>query len=444
MSDQADNPEEPRREYLKAVATTGVIGVTGLAGCSGDGGGGDGSDGGSSTPEYNDTALEVLHPWTGGGGQNAINAVIEGFEEEYPDIETKFNGVGATANVQLNQQVNQRLSNQNPPASFNAWPGEHLTQFTQTDRQLLGDITESVWQHDDMEDAFIEEARELSQVDGRYVTVPIGSHRLNNLFFNMDVIESADASPEDVETPGDLIPLMEAVEENTDAAGMAQSMANANTQLQLWAAIHLGIHGYESYMDLMSGDGDIESVTESLDMTAQYSEFFNEDAATVNPPSANQKIMNGEAGFYHQGNWMAGGYNANGLTYEEDWGWIAFPGTSNMYTLHMDAFVHPAESPAPQKAIRWHRYVGSTEAQENFNRHKGAIPLRTDASMEEFGPFLTETMEDFQNVEYRPPTLAHGLAVPPTTLVELRGVFSDNFMGPYNVDETAQGIIDTI
>lgn len=475
MSDSSEFPDgQDRRTYLKTLATAGVLGTGFLAGCSGGGGGGGGgsssgnggsdsgsgsgsgggssdggetSDGSESTEsgsQYNDTPLEVLHPWTGGGGQNAINAVIEGFKQQYPDVETDFSGVGATANVQLNQMVNQRLANRNPPASFNAWPGAHLTQFTESSRQLLGDITESVWGHDNMEDAFIEEAKELSRFDGRYVTVPIGSHRLNNLFFNMDVIESAGVSPEDVETPGDLIPLMEEVEAQTDAAGMAQSMVNANTQLQLWAAIHLGMHGYQSYMDLMGGNGDVQQVRESVDMTKQYSQFFNEDAASVNPPSANQKIMNGEAGFYHQGNWMAGGYNANDLTYEEDWGWVAFPGTSNMYTLHMDAFVHPAENPAPEKAIRWHRYVGSQEAQVNFNKHKGSIPLRTDVSMEEFGPFLTQTMEDFKNVEYRPPTVAHGLAVAPKTLVELREVFSNSFMGPYNVDKTAQGIIDTV
>ncbi|MBV0903516.1 ABC transporter substrate-binding protein [Haloarcula salina] len=464
MSNSAEGPDRERRSYLKAIAAASVFGTGALAGCSGDGGSGsdggsdgssgdgssDGSDGGGSgstdqsSPTYNSTALEVLHPWTGGGGQNAINAVIEGFHEEYPDIETDIRGVGATANVQLNQMVNQRLANQDPPAAFNAWPGAHLTQFMQSSRQLLGDITESVWQHDDMEGAFVDEAKELSRFDGRYVTVPIGSHRLNNLFFNLDVIESAGVTPEDVESPGDLIPLMEEVEANTDAVGMAQSMVNANTQLQLWAAIHLGMHGYQSYMDLINGEGDLQSVTESVEMTSRYAEFFNEDASTVSPPSANQKIMNGEAGFYHQGNWMAGGYNANDLTYGEDWGWIAFPGTSNMYTLHMDAFVYPNNNPAPEKAIRWHRYVGSKEAQVNFNKHKGSIPLRTDVSMEEFGPFLTETMEDFRNIEYRPPTLAHGLAVAPTTLVNLREVFSSNFMGPYEVEATAQGIIDTI
>lgn len=446
-----DNVDGERRKYLEAVAAAGLMGTGAFAGCLGDGGssgeentGETGGGESTGTAEFNDQSLEVIHPWTGGGGQEAINAVIEGFESQYPDIDTDFRGVGATANVQLNQLINQRLANRNPPGSFNAWPGAHLRPFVESDQDVLGDITESVWQHENFEEAFIDEAKELSQFDGRYVTVPIGSHRLNNLFYNIEVVESAGVSPSDVETPEDLVPLLQTIEEETDAVGMAQSMVNANTQLQLWAAVHLGMHGYQAYMDMTSGDGDIGRVRESLDVTKQYAEFFNQDASSLSPPEANELIMNGSAGVYHQGNWMAGSYQAADLTYEEDWGWIPFPGTENMYTLHMDAFVHPANNPAPAKAVRWHRYVGSKEAQINFNKNKGAIPVRTDVSKDEFGPFLTRTMEDFQSVEHRPPTLAHGLAVPPTTLSNLQEVFSNNFMGPYNVDDTAQAIIDTI
>lgn len=423
--------ETDRRTYLKVLAAAGTVGSGSVAGCLGIG-----SD--ESGP------LEVLQPWTGGGGKKAINAVIDGFEAKYPEMETDFNAVGATANVQLNSLVNQRLSNQNPPSSFNAWPGAHLRPFVSGDNNVLGDITESVWSHNNMKEAFLQEAQELSKFDGQYVCVPIGSHRLNNLFYNVSVVEEASVDPESIETPADLVPALEAVSEQTDAAGMSQSMTNANTMLQLWAATHLGTHGYDAYMELVGGNGDTDRVTESLEITKKYAQQFNEDAATVAPPQANQKIMNGDAAFLHQGNWMAGGYKANDLKYEEDWGWIAFPGTSNMYTLHFDAFVQPASNPSPEKAAKWHRYLGSKEAQVTFNKHKGSIPARTDVSTEEFGPFLTETMEDFANVEHKPPTLAHGLAVPPETLVNLRKVINNNFMGPYDVAPTAQGIIDTI
>lgn len=440
MTSEHTCPDPRRRKYLRALAAAGVVGAGGLAGCGGDGG--NGSDGGNGG--YNDHPMEALHAWTGGGGKKAINAVVDGFKEEYPDIETDINAVGATANVQLNSLVNQRLSNQNPPSSFNAWPGAHLTQFTEADRELLGDITDSVWSKNNMKEAFLDEAQELCKFDGRYVCVPIGSHRLNNLFYNMDVIEQAGVSPKDLEKPADLVSMMETVESETDAVGMAQSMTNANTMLQLWAAIHLGTHGYDAYMELVEGKGKTARVKESLQVAKQYAKFFNEDSATVAPPQANQKIMKGDAAFLHQGNWMAGGYKANDLKYEEDWGWVAFPGTSNMYTLHFDAFVHPADNPSPKKAVRWHRYLGTEEAQINFNKHKGSIPPRTGVSMEEFGPFLTETMEDFESVEHKPPTIAHGLAVGPTTLSNLRGVINNNFMGPYNVSKTASEILNTI
>jgi glucose/mannose transport system substrate-binding protein len=396
---------------------------------------------GSDSAEEDET-VEVLHGWTGGDGKEAIEALVSGFQEEYPDVEGDFDPVGSDANIQLNNLIVQRLGNEDPPSSWAAWPGKHLTQFTESD--LLGDISESVWSENGMEDAFLEEAKELSQFDGQYVAVPIGSHRLNNLFYNVSVIEEAGIDPSSLTEPGALVDALAAVEENTEAAGMAQAMTASNTVLQMWAATMLGSEGYQAYMDLIEGNGDVDAVANSLEYVAEYAEYFNEDADTVNPPGANQKIMNGEAGFLHQGNWMAGAYRANDLTYEEDWGWVPFPGTENMYTLHFDSFVYPANGPAPDAAANWLSYCGSVEGQVEFNKRKGSIPARTDAPRDEFGPFLQQTMEDFNSVEHKPPTIAHGLAVPPGTLSDLRGVISNSFMGPYNVEETAQGIVDAI
>jgi hypothetical protein len=48
---------------------------------------------------------------------------------------------------------------------------------------LLGDISDDIWSENNMEEAFVEEARELAQVDRNYVCVPIETNGLNNLFF---------------------------------------------------------------------------------------------------------------------------------------------------------------------------------------------------------------------------------------------------------------------
>lgn len=439
-----------RRNIITGIGA-GMAG--GLAGCSGDGGSStdtptantgdeDTETEGNTTPTPTPFPLEVLHGWTGGDGKDAIEALTTGFEEEYPEVETKWKPIGSTANIGLNTLINQRFSNQDPPSSFANWPGKNLTKFTADG--LLGDITESVWSHNDMESGFLEEAKELSKFDGNYVAVPIGSHRLNNIFYNVSVVEEAGVDPESISDPQELVDAMKAVEENTDAAGMSQAMTASNTVLQLWGATFLGSQGYQPYMDLIDGNGDKSAVADALEIVKDYAQYFNDDADSTNPPGANEKIMNGEAAFLHQGNWMAGGYRANDLTYNEDWGWIAFPGTSNMYTLHFDAFIYPSENPSPQKSEKWLRYVGSKEAQVEFNKRKGSIPARTDVDKEEFGPYLQQTIEDFASVEHKPPTIAHGLAVSPNKLTKLRGVLNDNFMGPYNVDDAAQGIIDIL
>jgi glucose/mannose transport system substrate-binding protein len=436
MAHDSNIDDDQRRRFLKLAAAGGLVGTAGLAGCAGQ------SSDDQETQTESPFPLEVMHGWTGGDGKEAITALTDGFKEKYPDMDTMFKPIGGVANVGLNTLINQRFANQDPPSSFAAWPGKHLSQYTADD--LLGDITDSVWSHNDMESGFLEEAKELSKSDGAYVAVPIGSHRLNNLFYNVSVLEDAGVDPSSISSPEKLVSALEAVDQNTDAAGMAQAMTGANTVLQLWGATFLGNQGYQPYMDLINGDGDVDAVKESLELVKQYAQYFNEDADSTSPPGANEKIMNGEAAFLHQGNWMAGGYRANDLTYNEDWGWIAFPGTSNMYTLHFDAFVYPGDNPSPQKSAKWLRYVGSKEAQIEFNKRKGSIPARTDVSKDEFGPYLQETIEDFASVDHKPPTIAHGLAVSPDKLVECRKVLNNNFMGPYNVDAAAEGLIDAL
>ena len=386
--------------------------------------------------------MEVLHGWTGGDGKAAIDALTQGFQEQYPDVDANFNPVGGQGNVQLNTLIVQRLSNNNPPSSWAAWPGAHLTQFTEAD--LLGDISDSVWSQNNMQEAYVEEAKQLSQFDGQYVCVPIGSHRMNNLFYNVEVIEQAGIDPGNLSSPSQLADALAQVEEQTDAVGMAQSMTNAVTMIRLWAATMLGSQGFQPYMDLINGNGSVDAVRSSLQAVKDLTQYFNEDAASVDPPGAMERVANGEAAVLQTGNWAAGYFKGQDLTYNEDWGWAAYPGTDGMYGLHFDAFVYPKDGPAPQATQKWLQYCGTTEAQVAFNTRKGAIPPRTDAPQDQFGPYLQETMEDYRTADQKPPTIADGLAVPPDTLTDLLSVFTDNFMGPYNVDATAQQIIETI
>ncbi|WP_436343346.1 ABC transporter substrate-binding protein [Natronorubrum sp. FCH18a] len=427
-----------RRAVLQA---TGAVGVAALAGCLG----GDEAENLDELLEDDPDEfepLEIGHWWTAGGEERAFNALIEGFEEEYPDIEVDPSPSPGGAGSALEADVRNRVVDQNPPSTFQVWPGQALTDYT--DEELLYDIEGHVWD-EEMEEAYLDGPVEVSRPDGDYVAVPINIHRLNNLFYNVDVVDDAGVDPESIETPSELLEAMEDVDD-AGYVGMAQQTQAAWSTLQLWAQVLLGEYGTDVYESFIEGDIEaVESeVRDSLEIVVDYREYFNEDASSLNDwDDASGYINEGEAAFFHQGDWAAGEYEADDeLEYGEDWDLVPFPGTGEMYTLVMDSFVFPKHNPSPNATVRFLQYAGTADAQERFNPNKGSIPPRTDVSDEAFTPFLQDQMADFEESTEQPPSIAHGLAVRPGIQTNIEGAFA-NFIDNWDVDETYQELVDS-
>ncbi|MCG1003111.1 MULTISPECIES: ABC transporter substrate-binding protein [Halobacterium] len=418
-----------RRRYLQGAGAAGAA-LT-MAGCLG-GGGGSGSE-----------EVELLHGWSGGDGQAAFDALLSGFEEANPDVDVNANAIGGSGNTTLNARINTRLGNSNPPSSWAEWPGQNLVQFTDSD--LLGDIEEDVWSQNNMKEAYLEGPREAAQVGGSYVCVPTNIHRINNLFYNANVLEDAGIDPASLETPVDLVEAAATVEEETDAIGFAHAMSNPWTTLELWACVFLGEHGHDAYEAFTNGEGDIDKVQSSLETVAELSEYFNSDAGTIGFQEANQYIIDGEAAFFDNGDWAAQMYiSQEDFEFESDWGHVAFPGTEGLYSLNMDSWVFPSGAPNPEGTKQWLTYCGTKDAQIRFNTNKGSIPPRADVSTEEFGPFQTSQMEEFSNSDAQPYSIAHGLATSPEVLNSLKQATVSNFSSPSQsaAEKTAQAYID--
>lgn len=434
-----------RRQVLRL---TGALGVVGLAGCTGDGGNGNGGNGnggngngdnGNGDDSGFEETLEVMHGWTGGDGADAVEALTTAFEEEYPDMDTSFRAIGGGGNVELDASVASRLRDGVPPSAFAGWPGKNLSQY----EGVLGDMEAEVWEEAGLFDAHVEEVAELCRFDGGMAAVPIGSHRMNDLFYNVEVVEAAGVDPDSIDTFDAFLDALEAIESETDAQPYANSL-EAWTVLQLWAQVMLGGQGFDAYMNFIEGDGDRSAVQESFERVEELLDtYLNDDAPEIGFTEANQRIMTGDAGFIHQGNWAAGAYVAEGLEFGSDWDRIQFPGTENMYGFHVDSFIYPADNPSPDETHAFLRFAGSETAQIEFNRLKGSIPTR-DVDTSDFSPYLTETIEDFQNAEHRPPAIAHGLAVTPSLQADLEDVLADTFLDPYDVEAATDGFIDAL
>jgi glucose/mannose transport system substrate-binding protein len=447
-----------RRRYVAASST---LAAMGLAGCTGGGGGdggdmetptetestgdggdgGDGSDGGDGGDGGSDGTLEVLHGWTGGDGARAAEALASAFEEAHPDVDAEFNPIGGGGNENLDAVVANRLQSGDPPSSFANWPGKNLLRY----EGALGSV-DDVWSDTGFEEVMTDEAIDLHEQGGSFRAVPLGSHRLNCLFYNVSVVEEAGVDPDSLTSVSALIDALETVGSGTDKVPMTHGMSGTWTTTQLWGAMMLGQEGFDAYMSFIEGEGSEEAVRATFESTAEILEnHISADASSIGLTESNQNVINGDAAFIHQGNWAAGAYrNAEDFEYGEDWGFKTFPGTEGMYTLHFDSFLYPSDNPSPEASKTYLEFVGSAEAQIAFNQFKGSIPTRTDVSMDQFGPYLQETAEDFAEADQRPPTLQHGLAVTREKMTALNEVISSEFTGPYNVDAATSGFMDAV
>jgi len=441
-----------RRTMIGSTAAGAAIA---LAGCSGDGGDGGsdgedgGSDGGDGSSDGSDggsdggssAELEVLHGWTGGDGATAAEALEEAFNEAHPDVNLNFNPIGGGGNQNLDAVVANRLQNNNPPGAFANWPGKNLQRY----EGVLGEVGD-VWDENNFQDVMVQEAVDLHQYNGAFRAVPLGSHRLNCLFYNTSVVEEAGVDPSSLTSVSALIDALETISSETDKIPMTQGMSGTWTTTQLWASTMLGKEGYDAYMNFIEGNPDRAAVKSAFESVGTILEnYINDDAASIGLTESNQNIIQGNAAFIHQGNWAAGAFrNAEDFAYDEDWGFKTYPGSEGTYMIHFDSFLYPAGNPTPELSKTFLSFVGSKDAQVAYNQYKGSIPTRTDVDMSAFGPYLQETAEDFADADQRPPTIQHGLAVSSEKMTSLNDVISSEFSGPYNVEAATDGFVDAV
>ena len=426
VSDRSESVS--RRAVLRAAGATGIAGsFAGYLGAP------------NATRQQN--RLELVHWWTAGGEQQAIDALIEGFQEQNPDVEVVNNPAPGGAGSALDTVIKNRILNQNPPSTFQIWPGQSLSEFVAGD--VLRDIGDSVWTQE-MRDAYLDGVEDLARPQGNYVSVPLNIHRLNNLFFNTQVTSDAGVDLTTLDSPSALLDAMETIDEETDAVPMAHQTQAPWSTLQLWEDVLVGEAGIDVYLDVLDGNvsANEEAVRNSLDLVTRYKDLFNQDAGSISWDQANAKVIQGDAAMIHQGDWAAGQYKAaEGFEFESDWNSVAFPGTAGVYHIVSDSFVLPEPNPSPDATTKWLQWVGSVEGQAIFNPIKGSIPPRTDVPTDDFGPFLTRQSEEFGNSESQPPTIAHGTGVTPEVKSNIEGSFA-GFIENWNVNRAFNGLVN--
>jgi glucose/mannose transport system substrate-binding protein len=334
--------------------------------------------------------VEVFSWWTGGGEAAGLEAMIEVFKEQYPDIEFINAAVAGGAGTNARAVLATRLQAGDAPDSWQGHAGQELIGTYVAANQL--EPVNFLYEQEGWLGVMPPTLIPLISKDGDIYSVPVNIHRANVLWYNPDILQE-----NGIEVPATLDAWIEAMEK-LDAAGVLPlAMGEQWTAMHLFETILLASLGPDQYNDIWTGDLDwgSDAVTQALEDFKTVLAFTNTDAASLSWQDAAQLVVDGDAAFNVMGDWAEGFFRELGKEPEVDYGWAPVPGTGGNFQFLSDSFVLPRGAPHREAAIAWLKIAGSKEGQDAFNPVKGSIPARSDGDRSLYGVYLQSAMDDW-------------------------------------------------
>jgi glucose/mannose transport system substrate-binding protein len=349
-------------------------------------------------------SVEVFSWWTGGGEAAGLDAMIEVFEAEYPNIEFQNAAVAGGAGTNARAVLATRLQAGDPPDSWQGHAGQELIGTYVAADQL--EPVNFLYEENGWLDVMPETLIPLMSQDGNIYSVPVNIHRANVLWYNPTVL--ADAGLEPPTTMAEWFTAMDALQANGMDAPLA--LGEQWTVMHLLETVMLASMGADAYNGLWYGgtNWDGPELTQALADFEKVMSYTNSDASALSWQDAAQLVINGDAAFNVMGDWAEGYFRELGSVPNEGYGWMPVPGTQGIFQFLSDSFVLPKNAPNREASIAWLTVAGSKAGQDAFNPVKGSIPARSDGDKALYGEYLQSAMDDWAN-DVVAGSLTHGV-----------------------------------
>ncbi|MGH3646159.1 MAG: ABC transporter substrate-binding protein [Micromonosporaceae bacterium] len=387
-----------RISLIAGAVVTGLV----LAACGG-------GDGGADTKD-----VEVFTWWTEGGEKAGLDGLVKTFNKQYPDYKFVNAAVAGGAGSNAKNVLASRLQGGDPPASFQAHAGGELSDYIKSGQ--LQDLS-GLYQEEGWDKVFPPGVVEALTFDGKIYSVPANIHRGNVVWANPEVLKKAG-----IDKPATSISAWIQDLEKLKKAGVKEPLSVATdwTQVHLFETVLIADLGAEAYSGLWDGKTDWASaeVTKALEEYKTLLSYTNTDRSGLDWPDALGYVNDGRSAYNVMGDWAVGSLQEKGLEEGKDWIWHPVPGTDGIFDFLADSFTLPVSAPNEEGAKAWLKTVGSAEGQKEFNLKKGSIPVRTDASPGDYGPYQQAAIDAFAK-DTVVPSLAHGAAASISWLTDI-------------------------
>jgi glucose/mannose transport system substrate-binding protein len=354
--------------------------------------------------------LEIFSWWAGDEGP-ALEALIDLYNEKYPDVEVINATVAGGSGVNAKAVLKTRMLGGDPPGTFQVHAGQELigTWVVQDRMEDLTFLYEEEGWFDKYPEGLIDL---LSTEDGTPTpagtwSVPVNIHRSNVLWFIPENLEQWG-----VEVPTTWDEFLEICPSLQDQGVVPLSLGTNWTHNHLWEAVAIAELGVDGWNALWTGEKawTDEDVVAAWETFGQILDCTNEDATTLSWQQASDMVINGEAAFNEMGDWANGYFETTkGLTPKEDYDWVPAPGTDGVFVALSDSFGLPKDAPNREAVLAWLRLMGSVEGQDTFNPLKGSIAAHMDSDLSLYSAYSQSAAEDWAS-DAVVASLVHGAA----------------------------------
>jgi len=348
----------------KAPTTTGAAGDTSA--------GGDGAGTASQV-------LEIFSWWTAPGEAEALTALEDTYQSQYPHARySQFsNTSAATWQEVLGMQVDDS------PWDVCQLSASDLDQFRKDHPDALSPL-DDVYADAKLDKVMIPEIRDVVTRDNHPYGVVTGVHRNNSFIYNQEIFDKQKLKP-----PTTLDEFL-TVSAKLKKAGIMPVASDYDTWVlrilfdELLAG-ELGAQGFADFINAKTPatDPDVQTgISAAIDVfdtvITDYIDVTKSQGDTYDWSSAAQDLHDGNAAMMFHGDWAKGFLVHLGWTPGVDFGVLGPPGASDLFVYGADMFFLPATGPHQELGKNFLGVVASPEGQVAFNKWKGATPMRTD------------------------------------------------------------------
>ncbi|GGP12076.1 ABC transporter substrate-binding protein [Oceanobacillus neutriphilus] len=380
--------------------------------------------------------IEILSWWTAGGEADALNTVLDGFHDEYPDIIVENAAVAGGGGSNSQAVLSSRLQGGDPPAIFQAQGGKDLLRWL--DAGYLQDM-DGIFAENNWDEVFPSEIIDMNKQDEHVYGLPMNIHKNNVIWYDKKLFDELN-----LKAPETFDELIEVSEKLKDEGVTPIALGDKNPRwTTLWFDVLLLEElGADKYAQLWNGEIDFDSkeVVNAAEKLKTILGYINDNHSALDWQDAGDLIIDGEAAMQLMGDWESGYFETKGWEPNEDYGWVAAPGTQEYFNVVNDSMGFPEGVKDEESAKKLISYMGSKEAQEDFNKLKGSIPARTDVDTSDFSVYSQDAAEDFKNLKITI-SLAGGSATPAGFLSKVDDAINA-FVTQQDVDNFINTLVD--